>query len=503
LVATLFLFRETATAIVSIWIRSDTFAHGFLVPPIVAWLIWRQRHTLAAMAPRPSPWILLLLLGAGLAWLMGDLVAVNAATQLAFVTLLVLLVPAVLGTAVARAIAFPLVFMYFAVPFGEFAMPQLMVWTADFTVFALRLSGIPVLREGLQFVIPSGSWSVIEACSGVRYLIASLTVGTLFAYLNYQSTTRRVIFIIVSILVPIVANWMRAYFIVLLGHLSGNTLAVGIDHIIYGWVFFGVVIMLMFMIGARWSEPEPPSGLAQTAPDSGRATPAKKLALSRVAYAGFSAVVVLLISMPLLARWAINASSLVTPVHLTLAPTLAPDWALSPTPVASFEPAFQNPSASVNATYQNASNRVGLYIGYYRQQDYSRKLVSSENVLVPSKDPLWAQVSADTRRVVWGGDTQQVRSAELRGSAAPGRQSEQRLLVWRIYWVNGKWTASDMLAKVYGALYRLMGRGDDGAAIIVYADKGQAGEGEATLVSFVQANASTIERLLEQTRAQR
>jgi EpsI family protein len=76
-------------------------------------------------------------------------------------------------------------------------------------------------------------------------------------------------------------------------------------------------------------------------------------------------------------------------------------------------------------------------------------------------------------------------------------------LVWRIYWVNGKWTASDMLAKVYGALYRLMGRGDDGAAIIVYADKGQAGEGEATLVSFVQANASTIERLLEQTRAQR
>ena len=45
--------------------------------------------------------------------------------------------------------------------------------------------------------------------------------------------------------------------IVMLGHLSGNTLAVGVDHLIYGWVFFGIVIGLMFLIGARWSEPEP------------------------------------------------------------------------------------------------------------------------------------------------------------------------------------------------------------------------------------------------------
>jgi hypothetical protein len=46
--------------------------------------------------------------------------------------------------------------------------------------------GHPGLPRGLQFVIPSGSWSVIEACSGVRYLIASFMVGALFAYLNYQ-----------------------------------------------------------------------------------------------------------------------------------------------------------------------------------------------------------------------------------------------------------------------------------------------------------------------------
>ena len=64
----------------------------------------------------------------------------------------------------------------------------------------------------------------------------------------------------VAIVVPVVANWLRAYMIVMLGHLSNNTIAVGVDHLVYGWVFFGIVIMLMFWIGARWAERNLPSG---------------------------------------------------------------------------------------------------------------------------------------------------------------------------------------------------------------------------------------------------
>jgi len=258
----LFWYFDTASAMVGIWLRSDTFTHGFVVVPIVLWLVWHKRATLAQLQPQPNAWALLPLALAAFAWLLGDLVAVNALTQLALVSMLVLLVPALFGLAITRMLGFALAFMFFAVPFGEFAMPQLMQWTADFTVMALRASGVPVYREGLQFIIPSGSWSVIEACSGVRYLIASLTVGVLFAYLNYQSTLRRAVFIVVSILVPIVANWLRAYMIVMLGHLSGNKLAAGVDHLIYGWVFFGIVILLMFMVGARWSEPEPAAPMA-------------------------------------------------------------------------------------------------------------------------------------------------------------------------------------------------------------------------------------------------
>ena len=82
-----------------------------------------------------------------------------------------------MGTAMLRALAFPLSFMFFAIPFGEFLMPQLIDWTADFTIAALRLTGIPVYREANSFVIPSGHWSVVEACSGIRYLIAIHWLG--------------------------------------------------------------------------------------------------------------------------------------------------------------------------------------------------------------------------------------------------------------------------------------------------------------------------------------
>ena len=148
IVATLLLYRDTVAAMVEIWLRSDTFAHCLLVPPISAWLIWRRRADIAAEQPSSIPWLLLPMAAAGLLWMLGDLATVNAVSQFMLVTLIVLLVPAFVGWPATRQMLFPLGFLYFAVPIGEFLMPWLMESTADFTVSALVLTGIPVYREG-------------------------------------------------------------------------------------------------------------------------------------------------------------------------------------------------------------------------------------------------------------------------------------------------------------------------------------------------------------------
>jgi exosortase A len=493
LVAMLLLYRHTALGMVAIWERSETFAHAWLVPPILLWLVWRQRGAVQAQQPRPAPWwVLLALAAAGTAWLLGELAGVNALSQFAFVAMLVLLVPALLGLDVTRVLLFPLAFLFFAVPFGEFLLPQFMEWTADFTVLALRLSGIPVYREGLQFVIPSGNWSVVEACSGIRYLIASFMVGTLFAYLNYTSWRRRLAFMAVSIVVPVLANWVRAYLIVMLGHVSGNRLAVGVDHLIYGWVFFGIVMLLMFMIGSRWSEPLPlaRSGAAGAGPAGGAAEAPLRW--------GSVAAVVLLVLLPPLALSALDRTGAIGVPPLTLPATLGDGWQARDTALAPYKPDFREAAVEFQKTYARADRVVGVYLGYYRNQDQQRKLVSSNNFLVRANDPVWTRVSSGMGALSGGSQPLSVQTMEIREQLGHG--ADRRLQLRLVYWINGRWTASDTVAKALLALNQLLGRGDDAAVLVVWADRGEPGQAESDLDAFMHANLPIIEATLEAAR---
>ncbi len=265
LACVLALYWRTTLSMVAIWTRSETFAHGFVIIPIFCYLLWRKRDALNGLVPTPCWGALIGIVAAGFAWLVGELVNAASVSQFAMVAMVPFGVWAILGTRIATTLLIPLAFLFFAVPFGEFLVPMLMDWTAHFTVLALRATGVPVYQEGTFFTIPTGMWSVVEACSGLRYLIASLMVGCLYAYLSYRSPIRRAAFIGASLVVPIIANWLRAYMIVMLAYLSSNRLAVGVDHLIYGWVFFGLVMVLLLWIGSRWREDDAPREDPQSA----------------------------------------------------------------------------------------------------------------------------------------------------------------------------------------------------------------------------------------------
>jgi exosortase A len=491
------LYRETAVAMVEIWSRSDTFAHAFLVLPISLWLVWRLRHRLARLTPRPQPWLLLPMLGAGLAWMVSDLVVVNAASQFAFVALLVLAVPAVLGLEVARVMTFPLLFLFFGVPFGEFMLPTMMDWTADFVVLALQWTGVPVFREGLQFVIPTGRWSIIDECSGVRYLMASFMVGTLFAYLNYRSYARRAAFMAVSIAMPILANWLRAYIIVMMGHLSGNRIAVGVDHILYGWVFFGIVIFAMFMIGMRWSEPDDPA-LARDdnlPPPTGPAAEPRGLALT-------AAAGLLVALAPHLATTVIEhrEQSAAEP-RLVLPETLAPGWKRIDKPALGWAPQWMNPSVVEHHAYAGPAGEVGVYVAYFRGQGADRKLVSSRNSVVGINDRTWNAVGRGSARLATPGGGE-LRAPSVNILAPDVRPGEHRahIVAWRLYWIDGRFVTGDAPAKLANAASRLRGRGDDGAAIVLYADRAGFEASSAALQAFARDNMGALDELLQRTR---
>lgn len=483
-----YCYRETFVAMAEIWWRSETYTHGLLVPFISGWLVWRSRHRITRLTPEVWLWPLILLGISVFAWLLGEITAVNALTQFSIVAITVICCMTLLGKAISKELAFPFVFLFFAVPIGDFLMPRLMEWTADFTVIAVRLSGIPVYREGQNFVIPSGNWSVVEACSGIRYLIASLTIGTLYAYLTYTSLKRRLIFIGVSLLVPIFANWLRAYMIVMLGHLSGNKLAVGVDHLIYGWIFFGVVIAIMFAIGMRWAEPEPHEGqvtLPKAMPSTG---PKNRQGLLP------ALIIILMLGAGPIAKDRIQgginsqAPSLDTP-------QAAGTWQPAARMV-DLKPHFDNPSAEKHETFDSGKQQVGLYVAYYRNQDFDRKLVTSTNAVVTTTNPAWQLASSGTQALEGNPRIARVKTFELIHKSG---STDDRYVAWQWYWVNGRFTSSEIEAKWLTAWSMLSGAGDDSAVVIVYAPKAVAAQ---ALAAFSHDMADVIHASLARTQSQ-
>ena len=455
--AILAAYWRTAESIVAIWWRSETFAHGFLIVPISVVLIWARRREVARIAPAPDRLGFLLLAGAGLAWLVAAAGQVQFIQQYALVTMIPAAVVAVVGRRVAIALTFPLAFLLLGVPVGEALIPPLMEWTADFTVTLLRWSGIPVLREGLFFAIPSGNWSVVEGCSGVRYLIASITVGALFAYLSYQRAWKRALFVVLSILVPIIANGLRAYMIVMIAHLSDNKLAHGIDHFIYGWVFFGLVMLLLFWVGSFWRDDPVSVVAAVESRPSSRSTPASP---GRMAGAT-AAVAALAIAWPLYAsfldRSAGESGTLVIEI-----PAPAQGWALESAPLTDWRPRYEGESATLFRAYRKGDRVVVLYLGYYPRQREGERLVTSTNIMVVQKHPVWSNVGESGIAEDFGSGPLAVRQTRLRSIG-------QRLLVWDWFRVSGRDLTNPYLAKVLFARDKLLGRGDGGSAIIVAA----------------------------------
>jgi exosortase A len=455
-----------ASSMAAIWWRSETFAHCLLVLPISLWLVWRERLCLAVVQPRTCWLALLPLLLAGALALVGDLASVNAARHFALVFSVQALVWLVFGTAVVRQLWFPLVFLWFAPPFGEFLMPQMMDWTADFTIAALQLTGVPVYREGLQFVIPSGNWSVVEACSGVRYLMASLMVGSLFAYLNFAGWRRRLAFVVFSAAVPILANWLRAYLIVMLGHLSGNQLATGADHLIYGWVFFGIIMLAMFWVGMRFADA--PLGLPSADPTRVRPAAPVGARAAPLLLALLSAAVLLVPAwwaQHVRAGLASEAPPLAGALEARWQPLAPAGWqAAAPGALADarWRPVYTQPDLHTQTHWQQGGQAaVTLDTIVYLRQRADGKLVSSVNTLVPSKRSDWVRLSSQAALV----DGLPMEETLWRHRDGQGPAQEWR--VRRVMLVDGRYTAKNWQAKLYGVWQLLKGGGDSGLALVM------------------------------------
>ena len=375
-------FRQEIGAAIDVWDSSRTFGHAYFIFPVTLFLFYRLRHRLVALQPKAWPWAMILVAAAMLVWMIGDLANVMVVKQIAFVAVWQSLFLLVFGWQVAMASVFPLAYVYLAVPFGLSVIPALQDVTAQIVVYLLRLSGVPVFLEGYRIEIPTASFLVAEACSGVRYLMVCIALGLLAAHLFFRSWPRRVLYVALSVAVPILANGLRAYGIVMVAHLGRFEFAFDLDHVVYGFVFLSFVTSALLGLGLllRDNRHAMPSGpVDPIVADQGIAS-ARSAVTAQVACAALSVITAFSVQ-----AWTAAAKAPPPARTITLQALHVSSWTnTSETPV--WDSVFHGTDAELQQGYRRDRDLINLHVGYYAYQREGAEAVSDLNVVTGRQD---------------------------------------------------------------------------------------------------------------------
>ena len=440
------MLHPTALDMIRQWASSSSYTHGFVVAPIALWMILDRRGT--APAPAISLWLLLALTAAAALWLMGRAAGIALIEQLAFVSLLIAGAGAIFGTAVLRYWSFPLVFLFFMVPFGEALIPALQIATAEAATRLLNLFGVAASIDGILIRTQAGVFEIAEACAGLRFLLASVMVAAVFAYLHFQTWRQRLTFLAIAVTIALAANALRAFFLILIATLSDMRWAVGPDHLIFGLVFYALIFIALLWIGRRMS---------------GRETPPQQMA-SPYTYRRWQAVFIIP-AFAIIAAAALYAHNIIdrpisrpAPDSLTLFST--PGWRILPPPK-NWRANIAAADHIAAATYTFGEKTVYVASGYYTHDRYGAEIFTYANRTWHGDD--WRRIATIKEVAYLFGASQELQFDILAG---PERR---RLAVITVYWWNDEIFIDPWRMKLAQMKAKLMGRNPPGGIIKIAA----------------------------------
>lgn len=464
--ALLLLFHRDVADLAGIYWNSTTFGHCLFVPPVIGWLVWQRRHEVASLRP-VAWWPGLLLVGAGAGGsFLGDVAGVALARHLGLIMMAQGIVVAILGPNVARALLFPLAYLIFLVPFGEEMEGPLQSVTVAMTMPLLHLFGVPASVDGVLITIPNGYFEVAEACSGAKFVIAMIAYAALVANVCFVAWTRRILFFAMAMVVPVIANGLRAFGTIYAAHLTSVEAATGFDHIVYGWLFFGAVMVAVLAVGWRWFDRDPDA--AWLDPAHLRVTPrwiadrstalGVAIGVAVLAYAAGVAVVARADTLPPVMRL----------------PDVAGWTRMELSDRAPWSPYYPTADHFLIGRYRDGGGRtVDLAVAVYGGQREGHELIAFGQGVVRENDS-WVRI--DDEAPISGGRTERI--------TAPG-PVEREVATW--YRVGDTMTASERRVKIETLKAKLLGGPQRAVALHLSAERDAGQDARGAIGAFLNA----------------
>ena len=460
IVAILTLFARDVGDMANQWWNSSTYGHCLFILPLVGWLIWQRRHEVAQVEPRA--WLPgLAVVGiAAFGWLLGEAAGVAVIRHAALVGMVQATVLTILGPAMTRALLFPLFYLVFLIPVGDEIVPAMQILTAKMTMVLLGIANVPAQLDGVFITTPAGWFKVAEACAGVKFLVAMIAYGALVANVCFRSWQRRTIFMGLCLAAPILANGVRAFGTILVAHWTSIEAATGFDHIIYGWLFFALVMAVV--MAAAW--PFFDRGLDDPWLDAIPVATGKPRSATMIAAATIGVTM-----LPLLWNGTVIASGRHPLPYAVALPTVA-GWTRVPrTAGYPWAPRFDGADHTLIGRYRHVNGAtVDLAVALYGWQGDGRKIVGyAQGAIDPASN--WS----------WSANTTSPPGGKAQRMLAPGKIEREALT---FYVIGGRATGDVMTVKVRTLQGRLTG-GDQAAAVMIVSAEGKS---RAALDAFVR-----------------
>jgi exosortase A len=459
----LWFFRDVAD-MAAIWWTSSTFTHCLFILPLVGWLIWQRRNEVALRTPRVwAPGLALVSL-AGFGWILGEAAGVSLIRHASLVMMLQASVLTLLGPSVTRGLMFPLFYLFFLVPFGEELVPPLQTITAKLCMIFLGWAGIPAHIEGVFISTPTGYFEVAEACAGVKFLVAMVAYGALVANVCFRSWARRIAFMALVLVVPILANGIRAYGTIHISALTSIDFAESIDHVVYGWFFFAAVMAIVMGISWKFFD--------RGIDDQWLGALPAAAAPQSIRWPVPAGLVTLLV-IPLLWQFA-QASLGQVPMPNRIALPEVAGWKRAETTTnGDWKPRFDGADHRLQGEYVNAKgNRVTLAVAVYAWQDDGKEMVG------------YAQGAADPdSHWSWTNDTPPPSGGKAERIFAPGLARE----VVSFYVVGEMTTGRAQIVKLATLKSRLIGADQSAVALLISAEDRRESPSRPLINAFIAA----------------